>query len=139
VSPVLSIVMPYRGEREINLALAVTTAIDVWQIREYRLPLLYASGVRYRGELCEAHWVPGACERFLTYAQCLEEKFCDCDDLAPARAAELIVAGDAKAHAFCERSPIGWHCRVRHGNGLIECPSTILGMTGGKAYEQRRV
>ena len=128
--PVLSIVMPYRGKREIDLALAVTTLIDVWQIREYRIPPLYSTGVRYRGERCDAPFVPGACERFLTAAQGIIERWLDCDDLAPWRAAELIVGGELTARPYCIPSEVGWHCLVERADGSIEDPSRVLGMKG---------
>lgn len=128
MGPVLSIVLPYRGKAEIDLALAVTTAIDVWQLRRRRFPRLYESGVLYRPERCEAAHVPGACERFLSAEQALAEGWADCDDLAPWRTAELILAGDLRARAFCRPSEAGWHCLVEHGDGRIEDPSAILGM-----------
>lgn len=71
--------------------------------------------------------VPGACERFLTALQCLKEKFCDCDDLAPYLAAELICAGE-NARPYAIRSSTGWHCLVRRADGTIEDPSRVLGM-----------
>jgi hypothetical protein len=130
VPGVLSIVMPFSGKRELDLALAAVTVIDIWQIRWHRLPELYASGVRYVGETCRAPNVPGACERFLTALQCIAERGGDCDDLAPWRAAELILAGDLRARAIAHKSNAGWHCVVRRGDGTIEDPSKLLGMVG---------
>lgn len=132
MAPVLSIVMPYgRGEAEINLALQLTMVADVYQLREYRVPALYSGAYRYRHERCEAAHVPGACERFLTLVQALEEGgWVDCDDAAPGLAAELYVAGDLLAIPFAVRSPAGWHCKVRRGDGVILDPSKILGMEG---------
>jgi hypothetical protein len=130
VAPVLSIVMPYaNAEAEINLALAMLTQIDLYQLRAYRVPALYSGQFRYRGERCEAAHVPGACERFLSALQVMAEGgWLDCDDAAPWRAAELILMGDVRARAFCRRSLVGWHCLVRHGDGTTEDPSKILGM-----------
>lgn len=128
--PVLSIVMPFQGERELQLALDVLTAIDVKEIGWYRLPALYKSGVRYARDVCHAPQVPGACERFLSAAQCNKERVGDCDDLACWRAAELILAGDIEARAIPRRSSVGWHIVVRHGDGTIEDPSAKLGMKG---------
>lgn len=127
--PVLSIVMPWSSARELALALAVCTAIDVSELRRYRLPPLYASGVRYRREICTAPFVPGACERFLSARQAYAEKWADCDDLACWRAAELIIAGE-RARAVAHRSSVGWHVIVRRGDGSFEDPSARLGMRG---------
>jgi hypothetical protein len=122
--------MPFAGEREILLALAACTAIGVEEIGWYKLPQLYRSGVRYAREVCRARQVPGACERFLSAAQCYAERVGDCDDLACWRAAELIRAGDRAARAFVIRSSVGFHIQVRHGDGTIEDPSRVLGMKG---------
>lgn len=128
--PVLSIVMPYGETRELQAALAAGTAIGVQQIGWYRLPPLYESGVRYVREVCKAPNVPGACERFLTPAQSLVERDCDCDDLAIWRAAELIRQGERGARAVAMPSSVGWHVVVRREDGTIEDPSRILGMRG---------
>lgn len=135
--PVLSIVMPFRGKADLQLALDVTTTIDEHQLRNTpRVPLLYSSGVRYARDICLAPRVPGACERFLTLLSGLAEfrngsiPGLDCDDLGPWRAAEMRVRlGLPNARAFPIRSPgIGWHILVDDGNGNIEDPSARLGM-----------
>jgi hypothetical protein len=128
VQPVLSIVMPFDGRDDLRLALAAVTVIDMQQIEKHRLPKLYKSGVRYRREFCLAPEVRETCERFLTALQLLKERFGDCDDLAPYRAAELILGGDIRARAIPVRSEVGWHCVVRRGDGSIEDPSAKLGM-----------
>lgn len=127
MSQVLSIVMPFDSVRDIESALAATTWLNVEQLRTHRLPPLYSSGVRYERESCLAPNVPGACERFLTLRQLISERVGDCDDLACARAAELIRAGE-RARAYPVRSPVGFHILVRRGDGSIEDPSKILGM-----------
>ena len=124
---VLSIVMPFSGERELILALAVTTLINTREIGWYNLPPLYKSGVRYQRDVCRARHVPGACERFLSAKQCFDERFGDCDDLGPWRAAEWIRKG-VKARALPIRSEVGWHIIVKLPNGTIEDPSKVLGM-----------
>ncbi len=130
--PVLSIVMPFSGERDLNLALKLLTIIDLEQLRTLRLPPLYQSGLRWKRDTCIAPRVPGACERFRSAATCIaEQDGGDCDDFAPWRAAELILAGDRRARAFAIRSSVGWHCLVRRGDGSIEDPSIRLGMKGG--------
>lgn len=118
-----------RGQREINLALRCVTAIDMYEIREYRLPALYRSGVRYRREVCLAPGVRETCERFLSARRLLAERFGDCDDLAPYLAAELRLRGE-QATAIAVRSPAGWHCVVKRASGAIEDPSRRLGMEG---------
>ena len=54
----------------------------------------------------------------------------DCDDLAPAYAAQLRAEGtDPEAHAFVRKSgPERWHALVRRGDGTIEDPSLAAGM-----------
>lgn len=134
--PVLSIVMPFsaehaRGKREIEIALAALMVIDMYEIREYALPALYSSGVRYAREVCLAPGVRETCERFLSARKALEERTADCDDLAAWRSAELRVSGeDPGAAPFCRRSEAGWHCLVRRSDGTIEDPSVVLGMRG---------
>lgn len=69
--------------------LEATTRIDVDFLRSYgsRVPRLLASGIRWRQE-------PGR-ERFLAIPTVLRQRFGDCDDLAPWKAAELRVYGTA--------------------------------------------
>jgi hypothetical protein len=116
-----------KGKREIELALGCLTAIDVYEIREYRLPRLYRSGVRYRREVCLVPAVRETCERFLSARKLLQERFGDCDDLSAYRAAELRLTGE-QATAVCVASPTGWHCIVRRADGTYEDPSLRLGM-----------
>ncbi len=132
--PALSLVMPFKGQGDINFALALATAIAVREMRNNpgRIPWLYKSGIRYRRDICKAPGVDGACERFLSPLQLLKERFGDCDDIAPYRAAELIVRRGEKARARAVRSPgVGWHVIVRRGDGTKEDPSKRLGMGKG--------
>ncbi len=138
-APVLSLVMPFKGRRDIDFALRLATAIAVRELRANPwIPVLYKSGVRWKRDTCRAPQVPGACERFLSPLTVLRERHVgDCDDLGPWRAAELILGinnkgvRDRKARAYAVRSDIGWHIKVRHGDGRKEDPSRRLGM--GKA------
>ena len=138
--PVLSLVLPFRGQRDINFALALATAIAERELRDSRkpgrtrIPALYKSGVRYKRDVCRAAHVPGACERFLSPRQLLKELRtgnrlgADCDDLAPWRAAEHRLKG-VKAKAVAIRSPgIGYHVVVQLPDGRTEDPSRRLGM-----------
>lgn len=129
MQPVLAIIMPFSGERELKVALEALVEIDMQQIRWYGLPLLYESGIRYRREFCLAPGVPETCERWLTAAQLFLEKFGDCDDICGYRCAELRLQGE-RAVAFPRRSPVGWHILVRRGDGSVEDPSKKLGMPG---------
>jgi hypothetical protein len=126
---VLSIIVPFGGESDINVALAATVLINLHQMRMRRIPRLYESGIRYRQERCLVLGVPETCERFLTAEQALRERWADCDDLSSYRTAELIHTGeDKRAQARVYRSPGGYHAIVVRGDGRIEDPSARLGM-----------
>ena len=132
--PVLSLVTPFDGERDLKFALAVLTVLDMEQIRQHRLPPLYASGVRYRREQPKQCWAPvnGGCEDWLTALELLRQGVGDCEDLAAYRAAELRLAGE-KATAFPRPNGVmGWHIQVRREDGSIEDPSAKLGMPTGR-------
>lgn len=133
---VLSIVMPYRSQGDINAALAATVLCNLHQMRASQLPRLYKSGVRYQREQCLVASVPETCERFLTAVQLLIERVGDCDDLASYRCAELIHTGeDPDARAIVLRTRSGWHAIVKRGDGSIEDPSAKLGMRGTCRYD----
>lgn len=145
--PVLSLVLPWQGERDLKFALALATAVALRELkRNPRIPALYKSGIRYRRDVCKAPNVPGACERFLSPLQLLRERGrlgADCDDLAVWRASELLLGRhgprDRKARAVPVRSPgVGWHVVVRRGDGTIEDPSKKLGMGKDKPPTKRR-
>lgn len=126
---VLSIVVPFDSPDEINLALAALTVIDLHEMRRHKLPKLYQSGVRYQRDVCAADKLRETCNQFLTARQVLKQRKAACGPLSAYRAAELMLGGDSRARAFAVESPgVGWHCKVRHGDGRIECPSTVLGM-----------
>lgn len=132
-APVLSVVMPFKGAEDIQLALdCLTTYNEHWLRRNPRAPSLYSSGVVWKRDVCLAPNVAGACERFVALPLLLQDGFGDCDDLGPARAAELRVRfNEPKARAFPIRSPgIGWHILVRRQDGTTEDPSKRLGMKG---------
>lgn len=125
---VLSIVVPWQDAADLQAALDAVTAIDMHQLATMRIPPLYESGVYWRDETCLAKNIPETCERFLTAAQCLKEGAGDCDDLAPWRAAELLLQG-VRARAIPQRvDGRNWHVVVQLPRGGVECPSTILGM-----------
>ena len=127
--PVLSIVLPYGGPRDIDVALAATVVVNLHQMKARALPRLYESGVRYQRERCLVAAVPETCERFLSAEQLLAEGVGDCDDLSSYRCAELIHSGeDVKARAIVVRPGLGYHAIVRRGDGRFEDPSEVLGM-----------
>ncbi len=133
--PVLSITMPFDGERELRAALAVLTVIDLMQLKWARddgapLPALYKSGVRYRREEKKSCWAPtrGGCEDWLSAVQVISQRFGDCEDLAAWRASELIAQGERAARAIPKRTREGWHIVVQRADGRLEDPSRILGM-----------
>ena len=134
-NPVLSVVLPFAGKSDIDFALQFAQAVAIRELRKNpRLPLLYASGVRWKRDVCRAAGVPGACERFVSPVQLLREgRTGDCDDLAPWKAAEYNlgkgVPRDPAARAIAIPSPgIGWHVVVKLGDGRIVDPSRALGM-----------
>lgn len=138
--PALSLVMPFKGQRDINFALDLATVIAYRELKANpRLPKLYKSGVRYKRDRCKGNMrsVDGACERFLSPTQLLKEGRGDCDDLAPYLAAQRILEGDRKARARAIPSPgVGWHVVVIRGDGRKEDPSRRLGM--GKKRKRKR-
>lgn len=127
--PILSIILPFAGQRDIDIALAATVVVNLHQMAQRALPPLYASGVRYQRERCLVASVPETCERFLTAEQLLRERVGDCDDLAAYRCAELIHTGeDRRARAIAVKPGSGYHAIVLRGDGSIDDPSVILGM-----------
>lgn len=122
----LAILVPARSEQAINAALAALVVLNRIYLRTHRdTPRLYESGVRYRREVAGA-------EQWLTLPLLLQVGAGDCEDLAAARAAELIESGeDPGAAAVVRRVRAGlWHAVVRRGTGEIEDPSKALGMNG---------
>ena len=111
--------------RSIQALLSCSQLLSQGWLRAHpEAPNLYSSGVRYRREPPELR------EQFATAPVCLLQGWGDCDDLAPWRAAELVVReGEPGARAIVyEVAPGSWHCVVRRADGSIECPSSLLGM-----------
>lgn len=121
------------------------------------IPPLYRSGVRYREEPKE--W---DVEHFDTIPALYPRKWGDCDDIAPARVAELRFTGEDKRASVCVKwkrldgKPDGqrlYHIVVRRTNisrsridgrqflsdgkgGVIEDPCRVLGMGAASAEAQ---
>lgn len=103
----------------LRLALAGLTAMNQSLMARVRVPLLYASGVRYRRESPDV---------WSTADLVLMRGFGDCEDLSAWRAAELRQAGE---QAYADVRHIGghqWHAYVVRGDGTAEDPSAALGM-----------
>lgn len=126
--PLLSITMPFQGEREIKFALSLLTVVNVMQLHWHKqhgpLPPIYKSGVRYERESAKRRT-----EDWLSIEQVIAQRAGDCEDLACWRAAELIVKGE-HARAIPMRTRGGWHIVVRRADGSTEDPSRVLGMQG---------
>ena len=109
-----------RTRGELQVALDALTAFDVgWLTLHPSTPRLYDSGVRYKRE-------PRGREKWQTIPLLFARGFGDCEDLACARAAELIVhhgITEARAIPYRTRSG-GWHIVVQVGPTETEDPSS---------------
>ena len=128
------------GPRIVNVrgVAGVQRAIDLVFKRDLQivgeLPPLYECGVRYRRER------RSGIEDFKGADRCLRDFHAgspngiDCDDLAPWRAAELVVSGvDPDAYPFVyQPRPRLMHVIVVRGDGTLEDPSAMLGMRNRK-------
>ena len=103
------------------------------------VPLLYASGVRYKNEPTGQLFNGLPAEEFAAIPVVLARRWGDCDDLAPYRVAELIHGGEKakiRIQWRARRNPDGtqgrkyFHIVVRRGDGTLEDPSALLGMNG---------
>lgn len=106
--------------------LAITYALNLayLQANPDTVPL-YASGVRYRREKRTAD--PNATlEEFVTIPELYAAGYGDCDDIAPAYAAELTARG-IPARPVPVRTRIGYHVLVETPFGR-EDPCRALGM-----------
>lgn len=113
------------GAEELEALLWGLAKVAELQVRRYRLPALYLSGVRYVAELKGREQWQSAVETYLT-------RVGDCEDLVAYRVGELWAAGrDARPHVrlVSSRGFRLYHCRVWTPSGL-EDPSKVLGMKG---------
>lgn len=107
--------------------LNVLVNLNQSELRTYKLPWLYKSGVRYRRE----PKVPGRTEDWKTISQIMRDGHGDCEDLAAARVAELRVKAGIKAVPWLKKKGKIWHVLVRYPDGTLEDPSRKLGMGAG--------
>lgn len=121
---VVSVSLGRRPSAKLVQALLTGLALaSLEQMRERRLPSLYASGVRYARERGREQWQ--------TAEETLRLLSGDCEDLTAYRCAELWIAGEVAARPLCYAPRPGLiHCVVRRGSGVIEDPSKLLGMSG---------
>lgn len=116
------------GEETLNDYLATLVRRNVRLLEAYPdIPLLYQAGIRYQHE-------PPGVEKWQAIDRMLTTKQGDCEDLACALTAELIVRrGDKNAKPILTSRAMGnnarmYHIRTMHGDGTIEDPSKVLGM-----------
>ncbi len=116
------------GEATLEDYLSTLVRRNVRLLQAYpAIPPLYQAGIRYQHE-------PPGVEKWQAIDRMLVTKLADCEDLACALAAELIVRrGDKKAKPVLTSRPMGnsarmYHIRTQHGDGTIEDPSRVLGM-----------
>lgn len=112
----------------LHMTLDLLVALNCWILkRTSRLPSIYDGGVVYRSE------GPGR-EKWLTVDLIHAGGWGDCEDLACARAAELIVWGGINACVDLKSKWTGGilliHIFVRLPDGTTEDPSAKLGMRG---------
>lgn len=129
---VLSIVVPWRDATDLQVVLAALQYIDMYQIDRYKLRPLYSIGAKYKSLLGAARCktdAPESCERFLSALALNDERFGDCKDFAAYLAAQRRLEGDQGARTLISNSKLGYHVRTLRGDGRIEDPSIVLGMT----------
>jgi hypothetical protein len=111
--------------------LEANVLINQLYLREFpQTPLLYRSGVRYRNEPQGQGF-----EDFALIPAIYARGWGDCDDLAPARVAELRERFSEPANISILWKRMGgggklFHIVVRRADGSIEDPSKLLGMKG---------
>lgn len=90
--------------------------------REWKLPPLYESGVRFRKDPYQGSGV----ENFKLPNEVFRDGWGDCDRLVIYRIWELLVGGE---NATCRSEWVGGgvHVLVRRANKQLEDPSIILG------------
>lgn len=119
-----------RGDLEsLAFLLSCTQAINErWLSLHPEVPGLYSSGIVYRREPRGGRDTAENEERFLTWPSLLIERCGDCDDLAPAFAAELVVRHGIAAQAVPYPTARGFHVVVLCPDGTVFDPSADLGM-----------
>jgi len=149
----IAIVLKADTREEIEVAAMATQMLDQLVLRDWlasghQLASLADLGIYYEPEpRCEGDLDDRdtcAEERFLTLPEMLDNlkrgRGSDCDDIAPAHAALLVVTGrdeQARAHVL-EVGPRSWHVVVKRGDGSIDDPCRALGMGSQELEELHR-
>jgi hypothetical protein len=97
-------------------------------IETHRIPELYSSGLRYQREDYDSVHP----EDWRDAIAMLKHGGGDCEDLATLRVAQLQKAGEPARVVFVERPHAKgrlFHILVERGDGTLEDPSRMLGMT----------
>ena len=137
----VAIVTSAEDRETLQTLLDCTFLLDCLYLRKHPdTPWLMESGVAYRREPREVSGIAeGTEERFLAVDETMAQGWGDCDDLAPWRAAEIVVRYGGKARP--EIVPIGpgqWHVVVWTDRGY-EDPCAELGMVDPQiTYEERQ-
>ena len=111
----------------VELLIEALATANLAQMRAHPFPTLSSKAIRYDIEESQ--------ELFDDASVVLSRRSGDCDDLAAYRLAELWASGDHEARAVVKwqadpSNPIPWgfHAMVARGDGMLEDPSTELGM-----------
>jgi hypothetical protein len=116
----LALIVPARGRRSIEAALAALFALNVAFFQSHpNAPHIRRAGVRYARERGE---------RWQTAPVLLASRRGDCEDLASYHAAFLRARGERAVPQLREVRPGLWHVVVRRADGRIDDPSRWLGM-----------
>lgn len=108
--------------QDLNVLCRALCLLNVRFLRQNpHTPTLRQAGIRYVSQ-------PLGVERFKTIPQLMAAGGGDCDQLAPARAAELRVRGVAAWPEVIQITPNLYHVFVRYPSGRAEDISAHLGM-----------
>jgi hypothetical protein len=126
----VKVFLPRFGGPQLTTLLAVLFALNLLEIRAMLLrgpvPSVYDAGVRYRRE-------PRGCEIWRTIAVLYRLGFGDCEDIATALAAWLVVVcGEVDARPVWKMFELAvgrlYHILTKRGSGVIEDACRALGM-----------
>ena len=132
MNPILGIgIFTSKGEKSEDYSIGAAEAVlnglaqaNAIAWTTWNLPSLYSGHVRYQRE------PRGRREHWQGIRTILKQGHADCDDLAAARAGELIASGKdtgARVHIY-RTGRRTLHAVVRRSDGRLEDPSRVLGM-----------